>query len=199
MVAYADNIARVYAKSLFELAQDAGGREKILEVTDELEQVVELARGDTHFAAFLDSPVVETQRRAASIRAIFQDHITDLVLRFLLVLNTNKRLGHLEAVYTALSDMVFEEMDQVEVDVWTATAMNDATLEAVTNGLREILGKDPVVHADVDPSILGGLKIRVGDKLIDSSVAARLQQLGQTIRVGAAHRIAESVDSFIEG
>ena len=199
MVAYADNIARVYARSLFELAQDAGGREKILEVAEELEQVVELARSDTHFAEFLDSPVVDTQRRAASIRAIFQDRITDLVLRFLLVLNTNKRLGHLEAVYGALGDLIFEEMGQVEVDVWTATAMDNDTLEAVTNGLRKILGKDPVVHAAVDPSILGGLKVRVGDKLIDSSVAARLQQLGQTIRNGAAHRIADSVDSFTEG
>ena len=139
-MAHADTVARVYAQSLFELAQDAGGREKILEVTDELEQIVELSRSDTQFASFLDSPVVDVQRRSASLRGIFQDRITDLVLRFLLVLNTNQRLGHLDAVHTALIDLVHEAMGQVEVDVWTAQPMDDTMKAAVTEGLREALG-----------------------------------------------------------
>jgi len=198
-MAHADTVARVYAQSLFELAQDAGGREKILEVADELEQVVELTRGDQRFAAFLDSPVVDAQRRAVAMRSIFENRVTDLVLRFMLVLNTNGRLGHLDAVHSALVDLVHEAMGQVEVDVWTATPMDDATCDAVTTGLKNVLGKDPVVHAWTDPSILGGLKIRVGDKLVDGTVAARLRQLETSIRTGAAHRIAASVDSFSEG
>ncbi len=198
-MAHADTVARVYAQSLFELAQDAGGREKILEVADELEQVVELTRGDQRFAAFLDSPVVDAQRRAVAMRSIFENRVTDLVLRFMLVLNTNGRLGHLDAVHSALVDLVHEAMGQVEVDVWTATPMDDATRHAVTAGLKNVLGKDPVVHAWTDPSILGGLKIRVGDKLVDGTVAARLRQLETSIRTGASHRIAASVDSFSEG
>lgn len=199
MAATADTVARVYALSLFELAQDAGGREKILEVAGELEQIIELARSNTQFANFLDSPVVDTQRRGASIRSIFQDRITDLVLRFMLVLNTNKRLDHIDAVHSAFAELVYEAIGQVEVDVWTAVAMSDEVLQTVTNGLQNVLGKDPVVHAYVDASILGGLKIRVGDKLIDGSIAARLRQLEQSIRTGAAHRIAASVESFTEG
>jgi F-type H+-transporting ATPase subunit delta len=199
MAATADTVARVYAQSLFELAQDTGGREKILEVADELEQVVELARSDAQFASFLDSPVVDTQRRGASIRSIFKDRVTDLVLRFMLVLNTNQRLGHLDAVHSAFVELVYDAIGQVEVDVWTAVPMSAETRQAVTDGLKSMLGKDPVVHAYVDASILGGLKIRVGDKLIDGSIAARLRQLEQSIRTGATHRIASSVDSFTEG
>ena len=198
-MATADTLARVYAQSLFELAKDAGGNETILEVADELEQVVELARSNASFASFLDSPVVDAQRRAASLRGIFDGRITDLTMRFLLVLNTNQRLGHLESVHAALSDLVHEAMGKVEVDVWTASPMDDAMNAAVTKGLEEALGKTPVVHAWVDASMLGGLKIRVGDKLVDGSIAAKLQQLEQTIRSGAAARIAANVDSFSEG
>lgn len=199
MPATADNIARVYARSLFELAQDAGGQEKTLEVADELEQIVELSRSDEQFARFIKSPVVDTQRRGASLRRILQDRVTDLTLRFLLVLNTKQRLSHLDAIHTALLDLVHEAMGRVEVDVWTAVAMDDATRQTVTNGLRGMLGKEPVVHAWIDASVLGGLKIRVGDRLIDNTVAARLRQLEHTIKHRAAHRIATSVDSFIEG
>lgn len=199
MAANADTIARVYAQSLFELAQDAGGREKILEVADELEQVVELTRADRLFARFVESPVVDGQRRAASLRSIFENRITDLMLRFLLVLNTNQRLDHLDAIHCALVDLVHEAMGRVEVDVWTAVAMDEHTRRSVTDGLRTVLGKEPVVHAKVDASILGGLKIRVGDRLVDGSVAARLRQLEHSIRSGASHRIAASTDSFTEG
>ncbi|MCH2135077.1 MAG: ATP synthase F1 subunit delta [Phycisphaerales bacterium] len=199
MASNADTIAKVYARSIFELAHDAGGQEKTLEVTDELEQVVELMRGDERFARFIESPVVNAARRATSIRSIFENRISDLTLRFMLVLNTNGRLGHLDAVHEALVDLVHEAMGRVEVDVWTATEMNDATRQQVTEGLRGVLGKDPVVHAWVDPSILGGLKIRVGDKLVDGTVASRLRQLEHSIRSGAAHRIAASTDSFTEG
>jgi F-type H+-transporting ATPase subunit delta len=199
MASQTDTIARVYARSLYELAQEAGGREKILEVTDELEQIGELTRSNKRFARFLESPVVDVQRRGLAIRDIFNDRITDLLLRFLLVLNTNKRLGHLNIVHLALVDLVHEAMGRIEVDVWTATPMDDDSRKAVTEGLRKAIGKDPVIHAWVDPSILGGLKIRVGDKLIDDSVAARLRQLEKSIRTGAAHRIADSIDSFTEG
>ena len=199
MATQTDTIARVYARSLFELAQEAGGQDTILEVTDELEQIVELTRTDARFARFLDSPVVDVQRRGLAMRALFNNRITDLVLRFLLVLNTNKRLGHLDTVHTSLVDLVHEAMGQVEVDVWTAAPMNDATRQAVSDSLRATLGKDPVIHAWIDASILGGVKIRIGDKLMDGSVAARLRQLEKSIRTGAAHRIADAVDSFTEG
>ena len=199
MSAPTDTIARVYARSLFELAQDAGGRGKTLEVADELEQIVELSRSDDQFARFIKSPVVDTQRRGTSLRRILQDRVTDLTLRFLLVLNKKKRLDHLDAIHTALLDLVHEAMGRVEVDVWTAVAMDDATRQVVNDGLHTMLGKDPVVHAWVDASILGGLKIRVGDRLINNTLAARLRQLDHSIKHGAAHRIATSVDSFIEG
>ncbi len=199
MSATADNIARVYARSLFELAQEAQGQEKTLEVADELEQILELSRSDTQFAQFMKSPVVDTQRRGTALRAILQDRVTDLTLRFLLVLNDKQRLDHLDAIHTALLDLVHEAMGRVEVDVWTAVAMDEATVQTLNDSLRTMLGKEPVVHARVDASILGGLKIRVGDRLIDNTVAAQLRQLDHSIKRGAAHRIAGSVDSFIEG
>jgi F-type H+-transporting ATPase subunit delta len=199
MPATADNIARVYARSLFELAVDAGGQDKAIEIADELAQLVELTRSDVKFGRFIHSPVIDANRRGTALGNILQDRVSDLTLRFLLVLNKKQRLGHLESIHTAILDLVHEAMGRVEVDVWTAVAMDDATSEVVTAGLRTMLHKEPVVNAAIDASILGGLKVRVGDKLIDNSIATQLRQLEHTIKSGAAHRIASSVDSFIEG
>ena len=102
MTRHTDALSAMYARSLYELAEEAGGRDKILEVADEIEQVCELAVDDRAFREFLGSPIVERGRRGDALRNIFRERVTDLVLRFLLVLNDRGRLGHLEAIGDAV-------------------------------------------------------------------------------------------------
>ena len=98
MTMQTDTLASIYARSLYELAEESGGRDMVLEVADELEQVIEILSSEQSLSALFGSPVIDTDRRTSTIRAIFEGRVTDLLLRFMLILNANGRLGHLELI-----------------------------------------------------------------------------------------------------
>jgi F-type H+-transporting ATPase subunit delta len=197
MSAQTDTLARIYARSLFDLSDEAGGRDKILEVADELEQICELVRSDASFREYLDSPVIDTARRSLGVRTIFADRITDLVVRFLLVLNTNGRLSRIESIHTAFDELVQEAWGRIEVDVWTAMPLAGEQRAVLSARLHEILGKEPVLHAWTDEALIGGIKIQIGDRLIDGSVAARLKQFEQNMRLNGNRLISEKPAAFM--
>lgn len=193
-----DALAGRYARSLFELARDAGGPEKIAELADELEQVSELARSDRGFGEFLASPIIDRSKRAAALQAMFQDRITDLGLRFLLVLNQKGRLGHLEPIRAAYDALVQETQGRVEVDVWTAAPLGAEQKRIIGERIREAIGKEPVLHAYVDASMIGGIRLLIGDRMVDGSIATRLRRLRQSIRT-STDAVTQRLGDFIEG
>ncbi len=197
MTRHTDALSVVYARSLYELAQEAGGRDKILEIADEIEQVCELARGGRGFREFLGSPIIDRGRRADALRSIFRERVTDLMLRYLLVLNDRGRLGHLEAIGNAYDQLVHEAFGRVEVDLFTPAPLDPAQLETITQRIGTALGKEPVVYAYTDPSMIGGLKLRIGDQLIDGSVAARLRRMRQRFLTTGAAAIRENFDVIL--
>ena len=92
----------MYANSLFELAQEAGGPDKINEIADEFEQILETRPARMPSSGkLLTSPIVNSTLREKALSGIFRNQITDLMLRFLLVLNHKGRLGHIEAIGSA--------------------------------------------------------------------------------------------------
>ena len=197
MRAQTDTLARIYAQSLFDLSEAAGGREKILEVADELEQICELIREDASFREYLTSPVIDPARRSLGIRNMFSSRITDLVLRFLLVLNNNGRLGHFEPITAGFDELVQDAWGRVEVDVWTAAPLQDDVRQELHTRLHDILGKEPVIHPWLDEAMIGGIRIRVGDRMIDGSVAAKLRQIESQLRQQGSRRVTDSPEDFL--
>jgi F-type H+-transporting ATPase subunit delta len=198
MTAHTDALAQVYARSLFELADEAGGRDKIVEVAQELEQTCELARGDRTFAGFLASPIINRAKRGAALRRIFHGNVTDLVLRFLLVLNDRGRLRHLETIDDAFDQLVHEAFDRVEVDVFTPGPLDRGQIDALKQRIGAALGKEPVLYAYTDRTMIGGLKLRIGDQLVDGSVSSRLRRLQQSLLRGGGTAMRDRVERVIE-
>lgn len=172
-----DALARLYASSIFELAETQGGQNAIESTLGELQEVLEIARADATFAEFLSSRILAPDARAKSLKNIFSGKLSDLALRFLLVLNDKGRLDHLPPIVDALDEKVQEAFGRIEVDVYTASPISSDELHLVRDRLRTILGKDPIVHPYVDRSMIGGLKVQIGDRLIDSSIATKLRRL----------------------
>jgi F-type H+-transporting ATPase subunit delta len=197
MTRHTDALSGVYARSLYELAEEAGGREKIIEIADEIEQVCELARGDHMFREFMGSPIVDRGRRADALRDIFRERVTDLLLRFLLVLNDRGRLGHLDSIGNAFDQLVHEAFGRVEVDVFTPGSLDAAQVETLKQRIGKALGKEPVVYAYTDPDMIGGLKLRIGDQLIDGSVAARLRRIRHNFLTQGSAAIRERFDRIL--
>jgi F-type H+-transporting ATPase subunit delta len=104
--------------------------------------------------------------------------VTDTLLNFMLVLNRKARLAELLAIDEAYQAMEQEAFGRVEVDVFTPSGSVDAaSRDALAADLRKSLGKEPVLHFYADPAMIGGLKLRIGDRLIDGSVAAQLRRM----------------------
>jgi F-type H+-transporting ATPase subunit delta len=196
--ANADALANVYARSLFELATDAGGTDKLVEVADELEQICELAREDKKINLFLSSPIVDVKARGKALSAIFTNRITDLMLRFLLVLNNKGRLDRLESIETAFDQLVQEAFGRIEVDVITPVAIDAELMATIKEKISTVLGKEPVLHPYVDESLLGGIKLRIGDQLIDGSVQTRLRKLSEELKNNGGAAVRERFESFMD-
>jgi ATP synthase F1 delta subunit len=199
MATQIDSLAQVYSRSLFELAQQAGGQDKVVEVGGELEQIMEIARADERFREFLRSPIIEKGARKATISRIFGDNVTDLTLRFLLVLNQKGRLNHLELIAAAYDQLLQQSFGRIEVDVFTPAPLDGERREAIKARIQEALGKEPVLYAYTEPEMLGGIKLRIGDQLIDASVATRLRRLREHVLSGGANALRDRIARMIAG
>ena len=198
MTAQTDALANVYAKSLFELATEAGGNDKVVEIADELEQVCELLRQNREVRLFFVSPIIDATKRGNALSTIFSNRVTDLTLRFLLVLNNKGRLNHLESISVAFDLLVQEAFGRVEVDVFTPTAIDADAINIIKDKVQSMLGKEPVLHPYVDKKMLGGLKLRIGDQLIDGSVQTKLRRLSESIKNSGGTAIREQFETYLE-
>src|SRR5262249_37641212 len=106
-------LAEVYARALYDLADEKGGQATVEETSGELEAIVELTRTDAKFGEFLASPAVSMADRAKSLDAIFKGRLADLTLRFLQILNEKGRLYHLPAVAAAFDMIVQQKFGKV--------------------------------------------------------------------------------------
>ncbi|MEC8818187.1 MAG: ATP synthase F1 subunit delta [Planctomycetota bacterium] len=196
-----DEVAGVYARSLYELAHEAGGLDKAEEVYAELDAIVEMSRADPRLREFLSSPILGKGAREQALRSAFENRVSDMLLRFLLVANDKGRLGELSNIASALDAMLQKAHGRIEVDVYTASAdqIGEELLEGVVEKIRSATGKEPVLHQYSDPSMIGGIKLLIGDQLIDGSVATRLRRMREGIVGRGAVGLRAEAGRFLDG
>ncbi len=194
-----DALAHTYARSLFELVDSKGGRSAIETILGQLEDILELARNDARFNEFLASRIVPSGQRSASIQQIFANRADPLVVNFLRVVNDKGRLSHLPAIVAAFDALAQEKFGRVEVDVFTAEPLTAEGLSTIKNKLASSLGKDIVLHPYTDASMIGGVKFRIGDQLVDASIATQLRHMRDKLDgQGASHLRARAKNALGE-
>lgn len=169
-------VANAYARSLLDLAN---GQNQANEIGQELTQIREVLDAAPEFEAMLSSPAVTESVRTSLLQRSFEGKVHPLMWNFLGVLSVKGRLSELRNVEAAYSDMLDEQFGKVEVDVTVAQRLDDDELDRVRQAVSEALKRDAVVHQYVDESIIGGLILRVQDKLIDTSVRGQLAAIKQ--------------------
>jgi F-type H+-transporting ATPase subunit delta len=183
------DVADVYAAALFELASEA---DAVDEVRDELAGLVGLVEREPGFAAFAASAAVDDDDRARSLEAIFRGRLSDRVLNTLLVMNERGRLGLIHALWRAFVLRLETERGQIETLATSAVELNPAERTQVEQLAANLSGAKPLITYRVDPALIGGLVLQVGDQRFDYSVrrhlqAARVQLLersGRGLKVG---------------
>lgn len=193
-----DALANIYARSLFEMAESQGGRELLERVAGEIEDILELTRIDPQFNEFLASRILAASDRAESLRKVFGGRVSDLTLHFLLLLNDKNRLGHLVPIAGAMDQMVQEKFGRVEVDLYTPAPISPEQLREIRDRLQETLKREPIIHPYTDASMIGGIRLQIGDTLIDGSLASRLRRLKEQMMTQGLARIRAKFDDIVE-
>ena len=171
-----------YAQSLLELANE---RRLAEETGRELQGIGDIIAAEPAFREYLADPGVSRAERTAALERIFRGRVSELLNSFIGVMNEHGRLGLLEQTVSAYADLLDEQLGNVDVEVTTAQQLSPDELEQVRQRVGQAIGKNAIVHQSVDDSIIGGLVIRVGDKVIDASVQQQLRSMRQQLHAAA--------------
>jgi F-type H+-transporting ATPase subunit delta len=174
----ASAVASEYARALLGLAAEAGMAEA---VEEDLTALVGAFGSDEALAEFLASPAVAPSARQEALDRALGGRVSALALDFMSVLQRNGRGGLLPDVAAAYHRLLIARSGGVEVTVFSAVELDDELRGRLAAVLRDVLGADPVMQLTVDPEVLGGLRLRVGDRVIDASLAGALQRLREDL------------------
>ena len=187
-------VARVYAEALLNAADKQGQSEQVLESLDSL--IRDLFPAEPQFEAFLTSSAVGRERRAQVIDKVFENKASVLFVDFLKVLNQHERLNLLRPILAAAKELRDERAKRIRVQVRSAVPLANEQANRLRQQLRDTLKLDPILQTEVDPELLGGVVLRVGDWLYDASVRAKLDSIRNQLIARSSHEIQSGRDRF---
>lgn len=172
-----------YAAALYDLA---GERRELDAVVDQMESLGRLIDESAPFRRLLSSPLVDvTQARAATEAVLKEQGFGKTVSDFVGVIANNRRLAVLRSIVTAFAALVADKRGVVTANVASAHKLSDVQREQLRARLIEAGFGNVNIQESVDPALLGGLVVRVGARLYDTSLKSRLQRLQYAMK-GAA-------------
>ncbi len=173
-------IARPYARALFSLAQESGKEER---VAQQLGQVLMAWDGDANLRQFIRRPEVAKAAKKELATRIFDD-LDPITERFLGTVIEKKREDLLAAIYEEYRSLWDQSRGIVHAEVTTAVPLSEAQEKSLTDALGQATGSRVEITVKRDQSLMAGVVVRMGDRVLDGSLARRLAVLGDRLRSG---------------
>ena len=168
-------LAGRYANALFELARD---QKAIDAVSADLASLRRALETSPDLARLVRSPVFSAADHAKALKAILDKMgANPLTAKFVLLLAQKRRLFVLTQIIAAYERLVARARGETEAEVTAARALSEGEITELKSVLKSKLGKEPRLHAKIDPTLLGGLVVKVGSRMIDSSLRTKLDGL----------------------
>jgi F-type H+-transporting ATPase subunit delta len=177
-----DELAEVYARSLFEVALQQG---KLDELREQLGQFADALDQNRELAVFFFSPYFSTKEKQDGLERLL-DGAEETFLNFLKLLIENHRMPVIFRTRQQFERMWERENELLPVDITSAIELDQETTERLGRSIGERAGRKVRLAAHVDPDILGGIVLRVGNSILDASIRNRLEQLRRHVAQGAA-------------
>ncbi|MBK8209370.1 MAG: F0F1 ATP synthase subunit delta [Rhodospirillales bacterium] len=173
-------LAERYAGALFELAE----ADKALDqVNGELQALAGLIRGSNDLERMIRSPVISRDEQRKAINAILERQgASSLTRRFVGLVAHNRRLFTLPSIIAAFSQRLARARGESTADVVSAQPLTPDQLSAIGTALKKVVGTQMVLSTRTDPSLLGGIVVKVGSRMIDSSLKTKLLRLSFAIK-----------------
>ena len=175
----ADDRITGYAKGIFEMARGEGTLER---VEAELLTVSRSFETSSELRSTLTDPQLPLERKQAVIDDLIGGRASSLTVGLIQLLLSQGRASDLPGVAAAVAEAAASSRDRSVAEVRSAVPLDDATVQRLTASLGRATGKDIEVRVVVDPQIIGGLVARVGDTVIDGSIAKRIDSVRQAVR-----------------
>jgi F-type H+-transporting ATPase subunit delta len=172
-----EEIAQVYARSLFEAAQE---HDKLDEVREQVGEFADALEENKDLSLFFFSPYFSTKDKKEGLEKGVEG-ADELVVNFLDLLLESHRMPAVHRIRRELDRLWAEEHKLLPVQVTTAIELDDSVIDKIGDKIGEQTGRKVQLRSTVDPEILGGIVLRVGNSILDASIRNRLNQLRRQV------------------
>ena len=172
-----EEIADVYARALFEVAKDGAVLDRVHQELDEFADALET---DRNLQVFLFSPYFSSEEKKDGVKRIVSDADERLV-NFLELLAERHRMPALFRIRRTFDGLWAEENKLLPVTVTAAVELDDELVQSIGERIQEQTGRRVDLSSKVDPDVLGGLQVRVGNMVLDATVRNRLEHLRKQV------------------
>jgi F-type H+-transporting ATPase subunit delta len=177
-----EELAQVYSRSLFEVAREHG---RLDELREQLSQFADALQENRDLQVFFFSPYFSTAEQHDALDRLLVDADPEFV-NFLKLLIENHRMPVLFRIRRAYEQLWEQENRLLPVEITSAIELDAATTGSVAERIGESTGRKVTLSTRVDPSIIGGIVVRVGNSILDASIRNRLEQLRKHVAHGAS-------------
>lgn len=179
-VSIISGMAARYATALFELALE---QQSVDAVKADLDRFEALLAESADLNRLVHSPVFTADEQAKALSAVLEKAgIAGLAARFLGVVAQNRRLFSVRQMVKAFRALVARHKGEVTAEVTVAEKLDDKHLDALKNALRGVTGKDVELDINIDPAIIGGLIVKLGSRMVDTSLRTKLNLIKHAMK-----------------
>lgn len=170
-------VEKRYAQALLELSLDDIGS-----VRQEFERLVEIFNSDMQFRSFLTDPRVKLDKKQGLVRNVFYGELSSKMLNFMLLLIAKQRVVELPGIFEQFVRLADQRANILDMKIITAAPLEESQTGSLKEKFRKKYNASAVkVTEVVDPSIIGGIKVIIGDKVYDGSIKGRIESLTELV------------------
>ncbi len=173
-----NEVARVYAGALVELGQE---KNLLQQVEEELAFVSSLVEEDKDLLLYLKAPGITKDDKKNLVDKVFKGQLSEVTVNFIKILIDNDRQMSIRDINEAFKDMMDDVNKRLRVSLVSSDNMDDGSINKIKETLKQKYGKEIILDMTIDKSILGGIIIKVGDLIIDGSLAKDLNNIREQL------------------
>ncbi|NQV38820.1 MAG: ATP synthase F1 subunit delta [Candidatus Marinimicrobia bacterium] len=170
--------SKLYARSLFTVAKKL---DAISAVGESLSDLAVLVKKEPTFRGFIITHRITNEKKQSVIRSVLDGEIHPIVIEFLIVVMENKAFGLIAIVARTYRHLMAKESEVENMTIFSAVELSDAESKAIVEEIEQKSGKSLRWNSITDPSLIGGLKLRIGNVFLDGSISSRLNSLKESL------------------
>jgi len=171
-------VETTYANALFEFALE---NNRLNDIVDEFNFVIDVFNQYDEFFKLYDTPKLSADKRKVIIKEVFENKISDEMMNFLFILVDKRRTRNVFEIKDEVDKLVDKNLDIERAYVKSAIALNEEEKTIIKENLEKMTGKKVKLKAVVDEDLIGGLYIKIGDKVIDGSLKNKLDKMKEEL------------------